>query len=111
MATATEQRHPHAASRPATASGRPSATRTFPVRKVSVDYDKYAEAHSTGEQTWLVDNDPIPLPVKKAVLTSSATAGAIVQYARDLGIDLIVVAAGREACDLVDKFVDPRPAN
>ena len=39
----------------------------------------------------LVDNDPIPLPVKKAVLTSSATAGAIVQYARDLGIDLIVV--------------------
>nr|AGC72398.1 metal-dependent hydrolase [uncultured bacterium A1Q1_fos_15] len=59
MATATEERHPHTASRPATASGRPSATRTFPVRKVSVDYDKYAEAHSTGEQAWLVDNDPI----------------------------------------------------
>jgi nucleotide-binding universal stress UspA family protein len=39
----------------------------------------------------LVDNDPIPLPVKKAVLTSSATAPAIVQYARDLDIDLIVV--------------------
>ena len=46
----------------------------------------------------LVDNDPIPLPVKKAVLTSSATAGAIVQYARDLGIDLIVVGThGRGA--------------
>ena len=46
----------------------------------------------------LVDNDPVPLPVKKAVLTSSATAGAIVQYARDLGIDLIVVGThGRGA--------------
>ena len=31
----------------------------------------------------LVDNDPVPLPVKTAVLTSSATASAIVQYARD----------------------------
>src|SRR5512139_3343236 len=39
----------------------------------------------------LVDNDPNPLPVKKAVITSSATAAAIVQYARDLGIDLIIV--------------------
>ncbi len=46
----------------------------------------------------LVDNDPLPLPVKKAVLTSSATASAIVQYARDLGIDLIVVGThGRGA--------------
>lgn len=46
----------------------------------------------------LVDNDPNPLPVKKAVLTSSATASAIVQYARDLGIDLIVVGThGRGA--------------
>lgn len=46
----------------------------------------------------LVDNDPNPLPVKKAVLTSSATAAAIVQYARDLGIDLIVVGThGRGA--------------
>lgn len=46
----------------------------------------------------LVDNDPVPLPVKKAVLTSSATAAAIVQYARDLGIDLIVVGThGRGA--------------
>lgn len=46
----------------------------------------------------LVDNDPVPLPVKKAVLTSSATASSIVQYARDLGIDLIVVGThGRGA--------------
>jgi len=39
----------------------------------------------------LIDNDPVPLPVKTAVLTSSATAAAIVQYARDLDIALIVV--------------------
>lgn len=46
----------------------------------------------------LVDNDPVPLPVKTAVLTSSATATAIVQYARDLDIDLIVVGThGRGA--------------
>ncbi len=46
----------------------------------------------------LIDNDPVPLPVKSAVLTSSATAAAIVQYARDLDIDLIVVGThGRGA--------------
>ncbi len=46
----------------------------------------------------LIDNDPAPLPVKKAVLTSSATAAAIVQYARDLDIDLVVVGThGRGA--------------
>jgi nucleotide-binding universal stress UspA family protein len=46
----------------------------------------------------LIDNDPKPLPVKKAVITSSAPAAAIVQYARDLDIDLIVVGThGRGA--------------
>lgn len=46
----------------------------------------------------LVDNDPKPLVVKKAVITSSATAMAIVQYARDLSIDLIIVGThGRGA--------------
>ena len=46
----------------------------------------------------LIDNDPVPLPVKTAVITSSATAAAIVQYARDLDIDLIVVGThGRGA--------------
>jgi len=46
----------------------------------------------------LIDNDPKPIPVKKAVLTSSATAAAIVQYARDRNIDLIIVGThGRGA--------------
>ena len=46
----------------------------------------------------LIDNDPVPLPVKSAVLTSSATAAAIVQYAHDLDIALIVVGThGRGA--------------
>lgn len=39
----------------------------------------------------LVDNDPEPVQVKKAVITSSSTAAAVVQYARDMSIDLIVV--------------------
>ena len=39
----------------------------------------------------LIDNDPNPIPVKKAVLTSTAPAAAIVQYARDTTIDLIIV--------------------
>jgi nucleotide-binding universal stress UspA family protein len=39
----------------------------------------------------LVDNDTPPLPVKKAIITSAATAAAVVQYARDLPIDLIIV--------------------
>jgi len=46
----------------------------------------------------LIDNDPKPIPVKRAVLTSSATAAAIVQYARDRNIDLIIVGThGRGA--------------
>lgn len=45
----------------------------------------------------LVTNDATPV-VKRAVVTSSATAAAIVQYARDLDIDLIVVGThGRGA--------------
>jgi len=46
----------------------------------------------------LIDNDPNPIPVKKAVLTSSATAAAVVQYARDRNIDLIIIGThGRGA--------------
>ena len=46
----------------------------------------------------LIDNDPVPLPVKTAVITSSATAAAIVHYAHDLDIALIVVGThGRGA--------------
>jgi nucleotide-binding universal stress UspA family protein len=46
----------------------------------------------------LVDNDPNPLPVKKATLTSPATALAIVDYAKANAIDLIVVGThGRGA--------------
>jgi nucleotide-binding universal stress UspA family protein len=45
----------------------------------------------------LVDNDATP-EIKKAVVTSSAPAAAIAQYARDLGIDLIIVGThGRGA--------------
>jgi nucleotide-binding universal stress UspA family protein len=39
----------------------------------------------------LVDNDPNPLPVKKVVITSAATAMAITEYAREAKIDLIVM--------------------
>jgi nucleotide-binding universal stress UspA family protein len=54
-------------------------------------------AHKSLDQL-LVDNDPNPLPVKKVVITSSSTASAIVQYAADAGIDLIVVGThGRGA--------------
>ncbi|MEQ1910759.1 MAG: universal stress protein [Vicinamibacterales bacterium] len=46
----------------------------------------------------LVDNDPTPIPVTKAVVTSSATATCIVQYARDHDINLIIVGThGRAA--------------
>lgn len=46
----------------------------------------------------LVDNDPNPLDVKKAVVTSSATALCIVDYARENNIDLIIVGThGRGA--------------
>src|SRR5690242_6116960 len=39
----------------------------------------------------MIDNDQPPLPVIKAVITSSATAAAIVQYSQEAQIDLIVV--------------------
>lgn len=39
----------------------------------------------------LVDNDPNPLPSKAVVKTSNAPADAIVSYAREAQIDLIVV--------------------
>ena len=39
----------------------------------------------------VVDNDPNPLPVVPVVLTASAPAAAIVDYANDKQIDLIVV--------------------
>ncbi len=56
------------------------------------------EASRTTLDGLLIDNDPEPIPVRKAVITSSSTAGAIVQYARDLSIDLIVVGThGRGA--------------
>jgi nucleotide-binding universal stress UspA family protein len=46
----------------------------------------------------LVDNDPDPLPVRKVTLTSAAPATAIVDYARENGIDLIVMGThGRRA--------------
>ncbi len=46
----------------------------------------------------LIDNDPNPLQVTKAVVTSSATAACVVQYARDNRINLIVVGThGRGA--------------
>jgi nucleotide-binding universal stress UspA family protein len=46
----------------------------------------------------LIDNDPVPLPVKKVVLTSAATASAITEYARQAAVDLIVMGThGRGA--------------
>ena len=46
----------------------------------------------------LVDNDPNPVAIKKVVVTSSATALCIVDYARENNIDLIVVGThGRGA--------------
>src|SRR5437762_2361528 len=39
----------------------------------------------------LVDNDPNPLPTKPVVVTASAAAQAIVDYARTAKIDLVVV--------------------
>jgi nucleotide-binding universal stress UspA family protein len=46
----------------------------------------------------LIDNDPQPITVTKAVITSSATAAAIVQYATETAIDLIIVGThGRGA--------------
>jgi nucleotide-binding universal stress UspA family protein len=46
----------------------------------------------------LVDNDPNPLPTEPVVVTASATAQAIVDYAARADIDLIVVGThGRGA--------------
>ncbi len=46
----------------------------------------------------LVDNDASPLVVEKAVVTSSATAACIVDYARENNIGLIIVGThGRGA--------------
>jgi nucleotide-binding universal stress UspA family protein len=46
----------------------------------------------------VIDNDPVPLPTKPVVITSSAPALAIVDYAADAHIDLIVVGThGRGA--------------
>lgn len=39
----------------------------------------------------LIDNDPNPLPGRPVVLTSNAPALTIVQYAKDMDIDLIVM--------------------
>ena len=39
----------------------------------------------------LIDNDPDPLPVRRVVLVSNAPAASIVMYAKDVGIDLIVM--------------------
>ena len=39
----------------------------------------------------LIDNDPKPLPVRPVVVTSNAPAMTIVQYAKDMDIDLIVM--------------------
>ncbi|MGC4084317.1 MAG: universal stress protein [Vicinamibacterales bacterium] len=48
--------------------------------------------------TLLIDNDPKPLTVKRAVITSAATAIAIVQYAKEMNIDLIILGThGRGA--------------
>ena len=46
----------------------------------------------------LIDNDPEPLPTRPIVVTSNAPAPTIVNYARETGIDLIVMGThGRSA--------------
>ena len=46
----------------------------------------------------LIDNDPAALPAKGVVLTSNTPAMAVVDYARDAAIDLIVMGThGRGA--------------
>ena len=39
----------------------------------------------------LIDNDPQPLPVQRVVVASNAPAASIVNYAKETGIDLIVM--------------------
>lgn len=56
------------------------------------------DAARTRLETLVIDNDPNPLPTKTAVVTSAATAAAIVDFAKESGIDLIVVGThGRGA--------------
>ena len=46
----------------------------------------------------LIDNDPNPVAVKKVVMTSSATAACIVEYANDQHIGLVIAGThGRGA--------------
>lgn len=46
----------------------------------------------------VIDNDPNPLPTKPVVVTSSVPADTIVAYAKDAGVDLIVLGThGRGA--------------
>ena len=46
----------------------------------------------------LIDNDPVALPTKGVVLTSNTPAMAIVDYAKEAGVDLIVMGThGRGA--------------
>ncbi len=39
----------------------------------------------------LVDNDPDPLPVQPVVIASNAPAVSIVNYAKEMGVDLIIM--------------------
>lgn len=58
--------------------------------------DMDAQAHRQLDA--LIDGLDSPVPIKKAVVTSSATAASIVQYARDMDINLIIVGThGRGA--------------
>jgi nucleotide-binding universal stress UspA family protein len=59
------------------------------------DLEKQARAQLAG---LMIDNDPNPLPTVPAVITASVTAPAIVDYAAQKDIDLIVVGThGRGA--------------
>jgi nucleotide-binding universal stress UspA family protein len=45
-----------------------------------------------------VDDDPYPVPVRKTVISSAATAACIVHYAQEAAVDLIIVGThGRGA--------------
>jgi nucleotide-binding universal stress UspA family protein len=61
---------------------------------VGVSPDVQAEVEAAARRQLderLVDNDPNPLPVRPVVIASSATASTIVQYAKEMNIDLIVM--------------------
>jgi nucleotide-binding universal stress UspA family protein len=68
---------------------------------VAVLPDLQKELEQTARQQLdqlLIDNDKKPIPVTKAVVTSSAAAAAIVQYAKELDVNLIVIGThGRGA--------------